>query len=105
MSYTDGWAALNLDMPGRVPRTEFSADGHWELVSAVTGLNVDYTSDPEVRGDAARRFIKLWNYDFIWNTLIGNQIFGDVQTRMGHANYAAENLVADQRIPNKIIIP
>ena len=25
MSYEDGWAAINLQMPKRVPRTEYSA--------------------------------------------------------------------------------
>lgn len=32
MSYEDGMVAINLEMPPRVPRTEYSADGHWELV-------------------------------------------------------------------------
>ena len=32
MSYQDGMAALNLEMPSRVPRTEYSAAQHWELV-------------------------------------------------------------------------
>ena len=31
MSYQDGMAALNLEMPSRVPRTEYSAVQHWEL--------------------------------------------------------------------------
>ncbi len=40
MSYKDGWAALNLEMPRRVPRTEYSAPRHWELVKAVTGIDL-----------------------------------------------------------------
>ncbi len=26
MSYHDGWAAIHLEMPARVPRTEYSAE-------------------------------------------------------------------------------
>ena len=38
MSYQDGWAAINLEMPSRIPRTEYSAERHWKLVEKVTGL-------------------------------------------------------------------
>ena len=37
MSFEDGWAAIHLETPPRVPRTEYSAAEHWELVRAVTG--------------------------------------------------------------------
>ena len=37
MSQKDGTAALNLEMPPRVPRTEYSAETHWALLAAVTG--------------------------------------------------------------------
>ena len=40
MSYEDGWAAINLEMPARIPRTEYSADSHWDLIKAVTGIEV-----------------------------------------------------------------
>jgi uroporphyrinogen-III decarboxylase len=39
MSFEDGWAAINLEMPGRIPRSVMSAHYHWELVRAVTGLH------------------------------------------------------------------
>ena len=32
MSYQEGWAAINLEMPDKIPRTEYSADRHWKLV-------------------------------------------------------------------------
>ena len=48
MSYTDGMAAIHLEMPARIPRTEYSADSHWELVSAVTGLAVSQASPDDV---------------------------------------------------------
>ena len=89
MSYQDGWAAINLEMPDRVPRTEYSAESHWDLVKAVTGIDVSYNSSEEIRNNAYTAFIKQWNYDFIWNTLTYNEIFGDLRTDMGHAEYAS----------------
>ena len=41
MPYSYGWAALNLEMTDRVPRTEYSADSyHWALIERVTGIQV-----------------------------------------------------------------
>ncbi len=88
MSYKDGWAALNLEMPRRVPRTEYSAPRHWELVKAVTGIDVCAASSVEEQSHASLEFMKAWNYDFRWNSLIGGQVFGSLKTRMGHAVYA-----------------
>jgi len=49
MSFIDGWAAMNLEMPARVPRTEYSlAEYHWPLVRKVTGLDVTCESQKEV---------------------------------------------------------
>ena len=56
MSYADGWAALNLEMPPRVPRTEYSAPQHWDLVRAVTGLEVYSDSPAEVQTQASAAF-------------------------------------------------
>jgi len=89
MSLSDGMAALNLEMPPRVPRTEYSAERHWELVKVVTGIEVNAESADEIKGQASRAFIKAWNYDFKWSTLISGQIFGQLRTSMGHAVYAA----------------
>ena len=88
MSYTDGMAAINLEMPKRIPRTEYSADGHWKLIKAVTGIEVDHDSSVDIRSRAAKSFMKAWNYDFIWHTLISRQVFGELATSMGHATYA-----------------
>ena len=71
MSYDDGWAAINLDMPKRVPRTEYSAESHWELVKKVTGIDVASDSDGSVKSKATDAFIKAWNWDFKWSVLIG----------------------------------
>jgi hypothetical protein len=89
MSYEDGWAAINLEMPERIPRTEYSADNHWDLVQAVTGIPVGVDSPAEVKRRAGLAFMRAWDYSFFWSTLIGNEEFGEVQTDMGHAEYAA----------------
>ena len=89
MSYADGWAAINLQMPKRVPRTEYSAEGHWDLIKAVTGIDAGVQSPDELKHRAAVAFMKAWNYDFFWSTLIGSGEFGKFQTDMGHAVYAA----------------
>ena len=89
MSYQDGWAAINLQMPKRVPRTEYSADRHWELVKAVTDIDVGPLASQELQDKASKAFRKAWGYDFYWDTLIYNDEFGDLRTDMGHAEYAA----------------
>jgi hypothetical protein len=88
MSYQDGLSAIHLEMPPRVPRTEYSADQHWHLVEAVTGMSVNNGSPEEIRNRASFEFRKKWNYDFIWSILTERKIFGEFCTRMGHAEYA-----------------
>lgn len=91
MSWEDGWSAINLEMPKRVPRTEYSVDWyHWELVAKVTGIPVDKESLAELKKSASRAFVKKWNYDFFWSTLIDHSVFGDMRTKMGHASYAVD---------------
>ncbi len=89
MSYQDGWAAMNLEMPARIPRTEYSAEMHWELIAAVTGIEVNVDSPDEVKSRASVAFMQAWNYDLFWSTLIGHGEFGEFATDMGHAEYAA----------------
>jgi hypothetical protein len=89
LSYQDGWAAINLEMPARVPRTEYSAGTHWDLVRAVTGIEVSSESPDELRAKASQAFIKAWNYDFIWSVTTGRNVFGECKTSMGHATYAS----------------
>lgn len=89
MSFECGWSALNLEMPDRVPRTEYSlAEYHFPLINRVTGLNV---TDQSPAGDrlAARRAIReAWTFDLSWNTCIGAAELGSCRTDMGHAVYA-----------------
>jgi len=89
MSYEDGWAALNLEMPKRIPRTEYSVEMHWDLIKAVTGIVVGVDSPDDVKAAAAVALMRAWNYDFFWSTLIEQAEFGKFQTDMGHAEYAA----------------
>jgi uroporphyrinogen-III decarboxylase len=91
MSFQDGWAAINLEMPKRVPRTEYSAEGHWDLIKAVTGIAVTADSPKEVRTNASNLFRspKHWNYDFFWSVMVSAGDLGKWRTDMGHAVYAA----------------
>jgi len=55
MSYEDGWAAINLQMPKGIPRFDPSATGHhWELVKAVTCIDVRVDSSADERLKASR---------------------------------------------------
>ena len=92
MSYELGLAAMNLEMPGIVPRTEYSADFHWELVSRVIGRTVNSSSDAQTQSAASVEFAKAWDYSMVWNVLINGYIFGDKRTHMGHAVYAADGV-------------
>ena len=98
MSYADGIAAINLEMPPRVPRTEYSVTAHWELLTAVTGVEVTQDSGNDIKKQAAAAFMKAWNFDFLWNTLIGGQVFKKLRTNMGHANYAAGGVDFDDKL-------
>jgi hypothetical protein len=98
MSYTDGWSAMNLEMPQRIPRVEFDADMHWPLVRAVTGIDVDLHSPGEVKQAARSAFVRAWNYDLVPVTAIGNHELNAKRTYMGHSEYAAGGTDFDQRI-------
>jgi hypothetical protein len=97
MPYEDGWAAINLEMPTRVPRTEYSAEGHWELIRRVTGIDVSAESMDDVKARAVRAFYIAWKYDFYWSTSVKVD-FGKWQTNMGHAEYAAGGVDRDDNV-------
>ena len=98
MSYIDGWSAINLEMPPRVPHTEYSVDSHWDVVRSVTGIEVGPHSSPAEQRKASLEFMKGCNYDFRANTLLHNQPFGEYRTRMGNAEYAAGGTDLDTQI-------
>lgn len=98
MSYDDGWAALNLEMPSRVPRTEYSVELHWGLITAVTGIPLDFRSGEEEKKRARAAFFKAWNLDLFWRTLIDKEHMPGRRTSMGHAVYEAGGTDFDARI-------
>ena len=92
MSYKDGMAAINLEIPDRVPRTEYSAaEFHFDLINAVLGTKITPDSSAEERHKAANAFRKAWDYSLNWSTDIFAGEFGDIRTKMGHAAFAAAN--------------
>lgn len=79
-------------MPKRIPRTEYSADSHWELIRSVTGIDVDETAAESTKQQARNAFRSPagWNYDVVWGTLINNSFLGEYYTDMGHAEYVSD---------------
>jgi hypothetical protein len=98
MSYADGWAALNLERTARVPRIEFDAESHWELVRAVTGIAVDIDSPAEHKQKARSAFVRAWDYDFCLTPLIGHGELDARRTTMGHGQYAAGGIDFDAHV-------
>ena len=105
MSLQDGMAAMRLEFSDRVPRTEYSAESHWKLVSRVTGIDVDHDSPPEKRWDASKAFMRAWNYDMIWNVLIHSNYMPGKKTTMGHAVYAEGGTDFNTRIQQAFTDP
>ena len=89
MSFLDGWSAVNLEMPGRIPRVEFDAEDHWALVEAVTGVKVTPESPEQSKEEVRRAFVRAWNYDIRLTPLVGEEELSAKCTSMGHAEYAA----------------
>jgi len=89
MAYANGWAAINLQMPARVPRIEFDAERHWELVTTVTGIDVNFASVPSRQQQAQKAFMQAWNYDLQLMPLIGENELDAKRTKMGHGTYLA----------------
>ena len=89
MSFEDGWAAINLEMPARVPHTEYSVTEHWGVIEAVTGLEIRPDSPAELKTRGALALMRAWNFDFRWSTLISEGELAACSTDMGHAEYSA----------------
>lgn len=88
MSYQDGWAAINLEMPDRIPRTEYSAETHWRLVEQVTGIRITKESTEQERLRASSSFRKAWDYGYRWHVYTDKRALLKCHTSMGHAEYA-----------------
>ena len=89
MSLTDGLSAVNLEMPSRVPRVEFDAETHWDLVKIVTAIDVSFESSDEIKQKAMASFVKAWNYDIRLTHNLGLDTLKAKHSSMGHSEYAA----------------
>ena len=92
MSLQSGKAALYLEMPDVIPRTEMSAETHWKLVTQVTGIQVGSKSDIQTMTKAKRAFMEAWDYAMLWNVLSHFPYFQAKRTYMGHAVYAEDGV-------------
>jgi hypothetical protein len=101
MSYEHGWAAINLETPPRVPRTEYSAETyHYDLIKAVTGIEISDSSTPQEKLAARQAFTIAWSYDFsfgLWGYTVA-QLADKKRTRMGHAEFAAGGSDMDSQV-------
>lgn len=99
MSLADGWAAMNMEMPGRVPRFEPSAaEYHWALVAEVTGLPVTQDSPEEEKLKARQAFMVAWDYGIYLSHVISTDELNARSTHMGHAAYASKGADFNDRI-------
>lgn len=105
MSLQNGLSALNLEMPDKIPRTEYSAHFHWDLVQKVTGIPVSSKSTVSEQTNASREFIKAWDYGLFWNIFPYGAIFGEQKTKMGHASYQADAVDYSNEVKNFIEEP
>jgi len=98
MSYEDGLAAINLEMPARVPRTEHSVSSHWDLIKVVTGIEVTSLSTENVQYEAKRGFRMAWNFDFYWRCGVERDQLDKMRTRMGTGEYESGGVDKDTTV-------
>lgn len=80
MSYTRGWQAIHLEMPDRIPHTEYLS--HRPFIMKVTGYDPE---DPTQAAQAQSALARVLDYDFIWSTY--SREWGLPRTDMGRAQY------------------
>jgi len=88
MSYKYGWAALNLEMTDKVPRTEYSTGYHRQLLTAVTGIPLAENADGGEIWRANKELMRIWDFSFNWNVMVNTEVFSGKNAHMGHAEYA-----------------
>ena len=99
MSFEDGWKAVNLEMPERIPRFDPSAaEYHWDLVNAVCGTTLSVDSPPSERLEGTRAFLKAWDFSIYPAPLIGRDELSKKHTNMGHASYAQNGRDYDDQV-------
>jgi hypothetical protein len=80
MSYQRGWQAIHLQMPDRIPHTEYLF--HRPFIKKVTGYDFE---DASQEGMALSTIAAALDYDFIWSTY--GRDWGLPETDMGRAKY------------------
>lgn len=91
MSYQRGWQALHLEMPDRIPHTEYVSNPEW--VKRLTGLDPRV---PEQSGRAMVELVRAWDYDLRWFTMAPP---GQPRlTHMGTAVWSDGYQVTDNRV-------
>ena len=98
MGYQNAMKALNLDMPMKIPRTEFSASFHWPLVERVTGIKITNSSDEREKLRAVKVFESAWDFGFTWSILTSAKDLTGPKTNMGHAVYQMDGVDFDDNI-------
>ena len=96
MSYQRGWQALNLEMPDKIPHTEYIF--HKPFTIKVTGLGPDFSE--EDRGTQAALANAL-DYDLFWS--VYERDWGLPQTDMGRAKYYEEEVPHHSHYPFKSV--
>ncbi|MGQ9731037.1 MAG: uroporphyrinogen decarboxylase family protein [Candidatus Zipacnadales bacterium] len=79
MSYERGWKAIHLEMPDRIPHTEYIS--HRQFIIKVTGIDPE---GPEGQ-KAGPALAKALDFDFIWSTY--GRDWGLPSSHMGRAKY------------------
>ena len=97
MSFEDGWAAVNLEMPPRVPRFDPSVGYHHELLTAVTGIPVGPDASQASGLRARQAFFKAWDFGIDFRaTGVGE--LKKKRSSMGHAEYAVNGTDFDDHV-------
>ena len=91
MSYERGWQALNLQMPDRIPHTEYVSNPAW--VKRLTGLDLD---DPAEAAEARVAIVREWDYDLRWFNMAHPA--QPRMTHMGTAIWRKDFSVTDNRV-------
>ncbi len=96
MSYIDGWNALNLKMPDRIPHTEYIS--HRPFIKEITGYDIENPKEAEKANSELA--LKL-NYDFIWSTF--SRDWKILRTDMGRAKFTETETPWESSYPFKSV--
>lgn len=96
MSLKRGLAAINLEMPDKVPHTEYISNRQFILKR--TGLDID---DPAEAGSAAVTIARELDYDFIWSNF--GYDWGLPSSWMGRARYSESESLREAEYPFKSV--